>query len=152
MKEGVQQAYASEIPDGKLNVFCVSNTVYEKHSRKGNREYVDASGIVELRRFCHSITAEAQLREAQHYLHSVLASLLNSLGLWVGSRLPARVEPLVVFTGSIERTMEAVKEKVSPTSSLNSSSRTNILRRLSSPLFNSDKILSGLLTSSSRPS
>lgn len=66
-------------------MFCVSNKAYDKHSRKGNASLVVASGIPELRRFCHSITAEAQLREARHFLQSTLFSFLNSLEMWAQS-------------------------------------------------------------------
>lgn len=82
VKEGLQQAYAAKAPDGKLDVFCVSNKLYDKYSRKGNTRLVVASGIPEIRRFCHSITAEAQLGEARHFLQSALFSLLNSLNMW----------------------------------------------------------------------
>jgi len=41
-----------------------------------------ASGIPDLRRFCHSLTADAQLREARHFLQSRLFSVLNSLEIW----------------------------------------------------------------------
>lgn len=85
VKEGLQKAYASKVPGGKLDVFCVSNTTYEKYSKKGNSEMVIASGIPELRQFCHTITAGAQLLEAKHLLQSTLSSLLNSAELWVGS-------------------------------------------------------------------
>jgi hypothetical protein len=67
----------------------VSNTTYEKFSRKGNADMVRASGIPGLRRFCHSITAGAQLLEAKHFLQSTLSSLLNSIELWANSS-PAR--------------------------------------------------------------
>jgi hypothetical protein len=71
-----------------MEVFCVSNTTYEKYSRKGNTEMVHASGIPELRKFCHKITAEAQLREAKHFLQSTLSSLLGSVELWSSAPLP----------------------------------------------------------------
>ncbi|KAH8649442.1 hypothetical protein BGZ60DRAFT_534676 [Tricladium varicosporioides] len=88
VKEGLQNAYASKVPGGRLEVFCVSNTTYEKFSRKGNTEIVHASGIPELRRFCHTITAGAQLLEAKHFLQSTLPSLLSSVELWASSRKP----------------------------------------------------------------
>jgi len=47
-----------------------------------------ASGIPELRRFCHTITAGAQLLEAKHFLQSTLSSLLSSVELWVSSPPP----------------------------------------------------------------
>jgi hypothetical protein len=68
-----------------LDVFCVSNKLYEKHSRKGNTGLVLASGIPDVRRFCHSIMAEAQLREATHFLQSSLFGLVNSLEMWATS-------------------------------------------------------------------
>ncbi|KAH6678502.1 hypothetical protein B0J14DRAFT_582898 [Halenospora varia] len=88
VKEGLQYAYASKIPGRRLEVFCVSNTTYEKYSRKGNTEMVHASGIPELRRFCHTITAGAQLLEAKHFLQSTLSSLLSSVELWTSSCKP----------------------------------------------------------------
>ena len=47
-----------------------------------------ASGIPELRRFCHKITAGAQLLEAKHFLQSTLSSLLSSVEIWASSSPP----------------------------------------------------------------
>lgn len=91
VKEGLQKAYNAKVPAGKLEVFCVSNTTYEKYSRKGNVDMVCASGIPELRRFCHTITASAQLLEAKYFLKSRLSSLINSIELWA-SNSPARTQ------------------------------------------------------------
>jgi len=49
---------------------------------------VRASGIPELRQFCHKVTAEAQLLEAKHFLQSTLSSLLSSVELWASSSPP----------------------------------------------------------------
>lgn len=81
VKEGLQRAYSSKVPNGGLEVFCVSNTTYAKYVKKGNVEMVQASGIPELRRFCYTMTAYAQLLEARHFLSSTLSSLLNSAEL-----------------------------------------------------------------------
>lgn len=81
VKEGLQRAYSSKVPNGGLEVFCVSNTTYGKYVMKGNVEMVQASGIPELRRFCYTMTAHAQLLEARHFLSSMLSSLLNSAEL-----------------------------------------------------------------------
>ncbi|KAH0592355.1 hypothetical protein MHUMG1_09968 [Metarhizium humberi] len=85
VKRGLQSAYASKIPDQTLDVFCVSNKIYEKHVLKGNSEFVAASGIPELRRFCHTITADAQLQEATHFLKSSIPSFLTTLEIRLGS-------------------------------------------------------------------
>jgi hypothetical protein len=95
-----------------LEVFCVSNTTYEKFSRKGNTEMVLASGIPELRRFCHKITAGAQLLEAKHFLQSTLSSLLSSVEIWASSAPPC---PQVEDHGqdkSIHDFLEEVKVEV----------------------------------------
>ncbi|GAB1312304.1 Dynamin N-terminal domain-containing protein [Madurella fahalii] len=84
---GLQRAYAAKVPAGRLDVFCVSNKHYAKYSRKGDAELVRASGIPALRQFCYSITADAQLREARHFLQAKLFSLVNSVGLWIDGRL-----------------------------------------------------------------
>ncbi|KAF4493723.1 hypothetical protein FAGAP_10157 [Fusarium agapanthi] len=87
VKRNLQSAYSSEMDGRSLDVFCVSNKWYEKYSLKGNTEFARASGIPELRRFCHSLTADAQLSEAKHFLRSRLSSLLNTLELWATSLL-----------------------------------------------------------------
>lgn len=65
----------------------MSNKLYDKYARKGNAEVVRASAIPAVRRHCHAVAADAQLREATHYLRSSLFGLLNSLCIWCGSAL-----------------------------------------------------------------
>ena len=108
-----------------MEVFCVSNTTYEKFSRKGNTEMVLASGIPELRRFCHRITAGAQLLEAKHFLQSVLSSLLSSVEIWATSSAP---RPQVEDRGqdeSIRDFLQEVKTEVRVTFHLSLRQLTN---------------------------
>lgn len=83
--ERLQTAYRQKIPNGCLDVFCVSNTTYGDYAEKGNIEMVQKSGIPELRRFCRKITASAQLLQALHFMRSRLPSLLNSIKIWTES-------------------------------------------------------------------
>ena len=94
-------------------MFCVSNTTYEKYSKKGNRELVDASGIPQLRRFCHSVTAEAQFQEALHYLRSTLPNLVNSLELWANTNQAAQKQEEIALDQSVYRTLSDVSNEVS---------------------------------------
>lgn len=113
VKDGLQRAYSARVPGGQLEVFCVSNTAYEKYSRKGINEMVRASGIPELRRFCHTITADAQLREAKHFLQSTLSSLLSSVEVWASSSPPpAQVED-DQHDMSVQSVLEELTEDVS---------------------------------------
>ena len=95
-----------------MEVFCVSNTTYEKFSRKGNTEMVLASGIPELRRFCHKITAGAQLLEAKHFLQSTLSSLLSSVEIWASSSPPPPQVEDHEQDKSIHDFLQEVKEEV----------------------------------------
>ena len=65
-----------------MEVFCVSDILYINDS---NPESVLLSEIPALRRFCHSIAADAQLREAKHYLRSPLLRLVTSLDTWTAN-------------------------------------------------------------------
>lgn len=87
VKEGLQEAYASRAPGRELEVFCVSNRLYDKYARKGDAEVVRASMVPAVRRHCRATGADAQLRGARHYLRSELFGLLNSLRIWCGSAL-----------------------------------------------------------------
>jgi len=107
VKEGLQAAYASKVPGGRLQVFCVSNTTYEKFSRKGHVDMVRASGIPQLRQFCHSVTARARLLETKHFLQSKLSSLLNSINLWADT---TPVLPTIEHGGPDESIFEALKD------------------------------------------
>ena len=82
VKEGLRRNYTGKVPGGFLEVFCVSNLIYEKSSKMGAVDQVNASGIPELRRFCHTITAKPQYFEAKNFLLSSLSSLLTSIRLW----------------------------------------------------------------------
>ena len=88
---GLQAAYASKVPGGKLDVFCVSSKLYDKFSGSADSDLLRVSGISELRRFCHSITAAARLLHAQNFHGSKLPSLMNSIELWTNKRTKEKV-------------------------------------------------------------
>jgi hypothetical protein len=77
---------------------------------------VAASGIPELRRFCHKITAGAQLLEAKHFLQSALPSLLGSVELWASTSLSPHQADQLEQGESISGFLKDVKAKVVNTS------------------------------------
>lgn len=87
VRQNLQSVYSSEMEGRMLEVFCVSNKWYEKYCPKGNTKFVEASGVPDLRRFCHTVTADAQFNEAKHFLKSRLSALLITLDLWADSSL-----------------------------------------------------------------
>lgn len=76
--------------DRQLPVFCLSNKWYDEFTAVGDTDLVVASQIPALRQYCQTITADAQLDEAKHYLRSKLPALLTSLELWVTSTIAAQ--------------------------------------------------------------
>ena len=130
VKQGLRRVYAAKVPNGKLDVFCVSNRMYEENSRKGKAEGVMASGIPDLRKFCHTITADAQYREARHFLQSSLFSLLTSLDIRM-NRLNTADEQRVVS----DATRCAIHAEFAKQVSLDPS-KGNIFCRLTSLIVN----------------
>ncbi|KFY77671.1 hypothetical protein V499_03018 [Pseudogymnoascus sp. VKM F-103] len=110
VKEGLQRAYSAEIPNGVLQIFCVSNTSYEKYSMKGDAEMVQGSGIPEVRRFCYTVTSHAHLLEANHFRNSKIPSFLNS-ALLVATK-PAYQTMEAKIDRSIYFTLFEVKEEI----------------------------------------
>ncbi|KAJ4549630.1 hypothetical protein HRR78_005089 [Exophiala dermatitidis] len=78
----LQAAYASEVRGGKLDVFCVSNKLYDKYRGSHDADLLQISGIADLRQFCTSTTKDARLLRVQNFLRSELAGLLTSVDLW----------------------------------------------------------------------
>ncbi|RAH84267.1 hypothetical protein BO86DRAFT_397134 [Aspergillus japonicus CBS 114.51] len=97
----------------KARVFCVSNKLYADHRFIDIDEangYRALSGITELRRYCQSVPADAQLRATVIYLKNEVPALLGSINQWVlaGSSgiTVARAELLRGVLVEAERTLE----------------------------------------------
>lgn len=92
VRSGLQRAYLEKVKHKTLEVFCVSNVDYNKHSRKGHRDSAKATEIPALRTFCYAINARAQLAESIAFLLAKLPSLLGSARLWMERVLRADQE------------------------------------------------------------
>ncbi|KAL5001750.1 hypothetical protein BDV10DRAFT_182315 [Aspergillus recurvatus] len=69
-------------------VFCVSNTLYSEHRAQEPdqaTEYLELSGIRELRRYCQSVPADAQLRATEAFLQIEVPLLLGSISVWAAA-------------------------------------------------------------------
>ncbi|KAL6232076.1 hypothetical protein BDW75DRAFT_233104 [Aspergillus navahoensis] len=72
----------------RTRVFCVSNTLYSDHRAQEPdqaNEYLELSGIKELRRYCQSVPADAQLRATEAFLQIQVPALLGSISLWAAA-------------------------------------------------------------------
>ncbi|KAL2828351.1 hypothetical protein BJY01DRAFT_228475 [Aspergillus pseudoustus] len=74
--------------DLQIRVFCVSNSLYRDHRAMDPEQasaYLELSGIRELRRYCQSVPADAQLRETESFLRNQLPATLGSLIIWASA-------------------------------------------------------------------
>ncbi|KAL4757106.1 uncharacterized protein BDW70DRAFT_143918 [Aspergillus foveolatus] len=72
----------------RTRVFCVSNTLYSDHrTQEPDRAnaYIQLSGIRDLRRYCQSVPADAQLRATKEFLQTQVPALLGSVSLWAAA-------------------------------------------------------------------
>lgn len=72
----------------QIRVFCVSNTLYSDHrTQEPDRAnaYIQLSGIRDLRRYCQSVPADAQLRATEGFLQTQVPALLGSVSLWAAA-------------------------------------------------------------------
>jgi hypothetical protein len=68
-----------------LKIFCVSNKDYfeHRHDEQDRAELrLELSGILGLRRYCHSIPAEAQFTAAAAFIEHEAPALVGSLRQW----------------------------------------------------------------------
>ncbi|CAG9972550.1 unnamed protein product [Clonostachys byssicola] len=83
----LSQKYAHRV-DGLLRVFCVSNKLYnDKRNEPKDRAlpYLKLSGIIDLRKHCISIVAQAQRRVVVQFINDEIPALLSKIQLWVQS-------------------------------------------------------------------
>ncbi|KAL2829504.1 hypothetical protein BDW59DRAFT_142167 [Aspergillus cavernicola] len=72
----------------RARVFCVSNTLYSDHRAQDPDQanaYLELSGIRDLRRYCQSVPAAAQLRATEVFLRDEVPALLGSVSVWAAA-------------------------------------------------------------------
>lgn len=86
--EKLVQQYRSQIPGGRLRVFCVSNHDYREYRLEPKDQalpFLQLSGIIAVRKHCLSIVAESQLQIVTKYVRDDIPALLGDVELWVQS-------------------------------------------------------------------
>lgn len=76
------------MPEGKLNVFCVSNRIYKEKRDLPKSEaqgHLQLSGIPALRRFCISVVSESQYRSASQCEIVKVPAVIEAVALWLQS-------------------------------------------------------------------
>ncbi|KAI9042030.1 uncharacterized protein KD926_006154 [Aspergillus affinis] len=123
--ESLSRAWGSQ-----TRIFCVSNRLYADHRATDAEQasaYLELSGIKELRRYCQSVPADAQLRATESFLQNQLPALLGSLILWASARSDA-------VTASRAETLRGVLDEASQTLRRSLTSRQSLVRLAQSSL------------------
>jgi hypothetical protein len=80
--------HAEQVQKGDLKVFCVSSDDYWMHRHDEQvkaSSRLELSGIVDLRRYCHSVAADVQFEEASAFMEHDVPAFLGSLKQWATS-------------------------------------------------------------------
>ncbi|KAF2866503.1 hypothetical protein BDV95DRAFT_504588 [Massariosphaeria phaeospora] len=122
--------YAEDIQLGDLQVFCVSNMDYIEHRydeqiRAESR--LELSGIVNLRRYCHSIPARAQFEAAATFVKYSVPAFLGSLRQWAVTDLDDTADEKTAEVCRLIKHLEgiAIKKLVLPSAQVHIT-RTNL--------------------------
>ena len=100
----------------QTRIFCVSNRLYTDHREmdlEQANQYLELSGIKELRRYCQSVPADAQLRATESFLQNQLPAILGSITLWASASADAvtvsRAETLCGVLNEADQTLHRVR-------------------------------------------
>jgi hypothetical protein len=122
----LQSLYNSDLREGNLKTFCISNTIYWQERDKPTQKalpFLNLSGIIELRRYCIGIVAESHLKETINYMKNEIPTLLNSVQIWIDASLgdanAERKQEILNTVSAIQRELDEVR-------SLRNSMRNNI--------------------------
>ncbi|KAF2263942.1 hypothetical protein CC78DRAFT_581063 [Lojkania enalia] len=77
--------YSGDVKDGNLEIFCISNKDYFAHRYDEQRlaeSRLELTGILGLRKYCHSIPAAAQFDAAAAFIEHEVPAFLGSLKQW----------------------------------------------------------------------
>jgi hypothetical protein len=82
----LKEIYRNHPAGTNLEVFCVSNKMYQENREKPARvasPYLQLSGIVELRGHCIGIVAQSRIRATQAFIKDKIPAFLGSVQLWI---------------------------------------------------------------------
>jgi hypothetical protein len=86
VSRGLRKAYCKDPNATSLSIFCVSNKDYwDNRNRPAHiaLEYLQLSGILELRRYCIGVVAQSRLQATQTFIKDGIPALIGSVELWV---------------------------------------------------------------------
>ncbi|QKX56123.1 uncharacterized protein TRUGW13939_03223 [Talaromyces rugulosus] len=123
----LQSLYNSDLREGNLKTFCISNTIYWQERDKPTQKalpFLNLSGIIELRRYCIGIVAESHLKETINYMKHEIPTLLNSVQIWIDASLgDANAERKQEILNTVSAIQRELDDFVSPVSRINDISR-----------------------------
>lgn len=112
---GLRMEYQGRERGGPLNIFCVSNKIYQENrclDKSVSEKYLRLSGIIDLRKHFIATVGESQVRLSKNFLEHEVPALLRDIELWVrsgdASSSAEQKQAVRRLLGNVERNVERV--------------------------------------------
>jgi hypothetical protein len=86
VEKSLRQTYGNDAAGARLNISCVSNTLYEDNRQapaEDAQPFLQLSGIPALRRHCIGIVADSHLQATVEYIKNEVPAFVGSVELWL---------------------------------------------------------------------
>lgn len=129
VRQQLREAYVERIPGDDLSVFCVSNVDYWNNRdlpKDVSLDFLELSGMIEVRKHCISIVAESQLRTATLFMKENIPALVDSLRLWVQSGSGSlSAERKIAIRDTLDKAERKLRKVCTPRSPLVDNAKIN---------------------------
>jgi hypothetical protein len=116
VEQSLRQTYNKYAVGARLNVSCVSNTLYWKNrqaSAQDAQPFLQLSGILALRRHCIGIVADSHLHATVEYIRNEVPAFVGSVELWVqagsGTASVERKEQILAAVDAIQTQLDTAR-------------------------------------------
>jgi hypothetical protein len=116
VEKSLRQTYGNDAADARLNISCVSNTMYEDNRQAPAEEalpFLQLSGIPALRRHCIGIVADSHLQATVEYITNEVPAFVGSVELWLqagsGTASVERKEKILSAVNAIQARLDKAR-------------------------------------------
>jgi hypothetical protein len=116
VEKSLQQTYGNDEARARLNISCVSNTLYEDNRQapaEDAQPFLQLSGIPALRRHCIGIVADSHLKATVEYITNEVPAFVGSVELWLqagsGTASVERKEKILSAVNAIQARLDKAR-------------------------------------------
>jgi hypothetical protein len=116
VEQSLRQTYRNHAAGARLNISCVSNTLYEDNRQapaEDAQPFLQLSGIPALRRHCIGIVADSHLQATVEYIKNEVPAFVGSVELWLqagsGTASVERKEQILSAVDAIQTRLDEAR-------------------------------------------